>query len=150
MEPKSRPFPLDRTPGTFSQTTHSGRSLSTSPRKTRARFPRGSARPFRNPSRLKDWQGVPAQIRSTRSSASPFSLVMSPRLGVPANRCARTALAKGSISPHQAACQPSDCHAHSGAPIPLQRVANFIRTQQFPVALVRYRSHSVLRQRCEI
>ena len=44
--------------------------------------------------------------------------VMSPKFGTPGQRCASTALGKGSISLSQAADQPRGCHATLAASIP--------------------------------
>src|SRR5581483_8159547 len=48
------------------------------------------------------WQGQPAVIRSTGGTAAQSRAVMSPRLGGPGQRAARTAAACGSVSAYQA------------------------------------------------
>lgn len=137
--------PTLRTPGTFSQTTKAGgfpaarrrwSIASTILTKRRVRLPRSSSRDLRSPATEKAWQGRPATITSGRATAAArstkSSAVISPRFAEPGKRCAWTALAKGSIS----ACHAQSIQgaAHSGAPMPLHRVAPIIGHPPEPAA----------------
>ncbi len=130
MEPKSLPDPDDRTPGTFSQTTHRGARAPTSCTNRRARLPRGSASPPRSPATEKDWQGLPPMTRSgfgyPRSISSVIA-VTSPRFGMPGHRFSTTAIGNLSISAVHRHSQPSGIHAACAAPMPSNRLTYLMR-----------------------
>lgn len=141
---------MDRTPGTFSQTIHLARARRRSARYASVRLPRGSSKPSRNPATEKDWQGVPAQRRSTGSPCTlrrwAFRIaVKSPNNGTRGYRSRNTARGNRSISLKNTGSQPSGTHATEGASIPLHTVANL--TVTFPSGRVGRSTGSAHRRR---
>ena len=134
--PKKHPNALsgvERTPGTFSHSTHLGLKWSAMRQKVRHRFPRSSARLPRFPATLNAWQGVPPTKRLIAGMFHSWYLVISPRLGTSGNRSASTADGKGSISEKATGSHPRDSHATEAASMPEQTERYFMRAS-FPVS----------------
>ena len=118
--PKSSPCVLESAPGTFSQSTHRGRSSRTA-RTNSHMSPDAPSRPVLVPAMEKDWQGLPPATTSTAPTYGSQSIfVTSPRFGTSGNLSASTAQGKGSSSEKSTGRMSSPRHATDTASIPLK------------------------------
>ena len=118
---KSLPESADSSPGTFSISTHSGRTQQTT-RQNSGQSHLSSSLPFLFPAQLTGWQGNPPQTTSTLprlSNSSLSSFVISSKHGTPGQCFAKTFLQNGSISQKAIVSNPPVlCKPKENPPIP--------------------------------
>lgn len=116
---KSRPPLLEKSPGTFSTTTHCGSSSPTILRYSCHSPLLPPAKPRRFPATDRSWQGNPPQMRSGRTSKVVFVIFLTSFILFTSGQWRRrTALACGSISHWPMQFIPARSNPRSKPPIP--------------------------------
>ena len=135
---KSSPLgsPLEKAPGTFSQTIYRGRTdrpvrpcsrsaslISFTIRHCSINRPeRAPASPALAPATLRSWHGLPPQMISTGGSPAPSSFVISPTWIMSGNLSFVTSMGKASISLAHTGVTPLRIAAKGKPPIPSKRL----------------------------